>query len=157
MAGMIRSGFRNIGALNGHDGGTSVVELGLLAPVLMLFLTGIADLSGCLGAKFQMQKAADRAIQLAAVQDVRRDYTYLRQTAADYAGVPLANVTYEAWLQCGATRQADYYGTCAAGTERKRYVKLTITSTYSLHFPVSFLAGANGEMTMVSSSVVRVH
>jgi Flp pilus assembly protein TadG len=143
-------------ALKGNERGTSVVELSLLAPVLMLFMTGVADLSGCIGAKFQIQKAADRAIQLAAVQDVKRDYTYLRQTAADYAGVPVENVTYEAWLQCGTVRQTDYNGTCATG-ERKRFVKLTITSSYSLHFPISYLAGANGTLPIVSTSTVRVH
>jgi hypothetical protein len=157
MQPMTRVPQRNISGIKSDEAGTSVVELGLLAPVLMLFLTGVADLSGCLGAKFQIQKAADRAIQLAAVQDIKRDYSYLRQTAATYAGVPVDNVTFEAWLQCGATRQADYYGTCVAGTERKRFVKLTITSSYALNFPISYLAGADGKLPIVSSSVVRVH
>lgn len=154
---MIGLRFQAVGMLKGHDGGTSVVELGLMAPVLMLFITGVADLSGCIGDKYKIQKAADRAIQLAAVQDIKRDYTYLRQTAADYAGVPLENVRFEAWLQCDGTRQGSYTAVCPAGTEKKRFIKLTVTSSYSLHFPISYLVGDSGELPIVSTSSVRIN
>jgi Flp pilus assembly protein TadG len=132
------------------------VELGLMAPVLLLFLTGVADLSGCIGTKFKIQKAADRALQLVAVQDIKQDYTPLRQTAADYAEVPVANVALEAWLQCDAARQSNPAAVCPAGTQKKRFVKLTITSSYSLHFPISYLAGSNGQLRIVSSSSTRI-
>ena len=50
--------------LRGDERGVSVVELGLVAPVLALMIAGIIDLSQGLAQRFAMQQAVNRSLEL---------------------------------------------------------------------------------------------
>ena len=139
-----------------QERGTTVVELAMAAPLLLLFLMGIVDLSGCVSSRIALQKAADRTLQLVSVKELSRDYAYARTTAATYADVPVQNVTYDAWLECDATRMPSINDICEDGEEVKRLLRVEIRSGYALSFPFSQFAPADGVIDVVASSTLRM-
>jgi hypothetical protein len=123
---------------------------------MALFLVGIVDLTGLISTRFNLQRAADRTLQLIAVKDLSRDYAYAQTTAAEYADVALANVTYDAWLECDGTRMPSINDICGSGEEIERLVTIQISSQYQLTFPFSQFATAGDSIEMSVSSTLRV-
>ena len=138
--------------------GVSVVELGLVAPVLALFIAGMIDLSQGLAQRFALHQAINRSFEMMVAvppegdpdeSDV--DYSYLITEAATVAGVEEDAVTLDRWLQCGETRQEDYTATCPdePGSEPARYLSLEIEKPFEGNF-------YTGTLTIVASSAIRI-
>ncbi len=148
--------FTHIRRLAPDEGGASLTELALVAPVLALFVTGIIDLGQGLSERFTLQQAVNRSLELlqagplegdADADDV--DYSDLITEAAAAANVPRENVRLRRWLECDNAPQANYSGNCDLGQETARYIELRVDKTFSGRF---FLDG----YPMVAAAAMRI-
>ena len=153
---MIRLPFRIVRRIAGDERGLSVVELGLVAPVLALFLAGIIDLSFGLAQRFVMQQAVNETLELLLAHPLEGDaddddvdLTYLIDHVTEAADIDEDAVTIERWLQCDAVRMDDYAATCPGGQDSARYLSLTIEKDFHGEFFV-------GDMMMTASGVMRI-
>ena len=149
-------------ALRGDERGVSVVELGLVAPVIAFLIIGMTDIARGFAAKLNLEQGAYRSLEKAAVGTVQSDYSYLQAEAATAAGVPTGNVAVTYWLECDRVTQAYWAGVCLATQMTSRYVRVTITSTYRPSFNYSYLGknffgvAPNGTITQTGSATLRV-
>ena len=146
----------------GHDSrGVSMLEFGLFMPILALMLLGTIDLARGLATKFGIEQATQRTIELATLGSrPRADYSFLVAEAATAAGVPVAQVTLDQWLECDNVRQTNFGGSCTAAQQAARYVTITVWKDYTPMFDgipfVGRLAAANGKIRLTADSGVRV-
>jgi len=155
--------FRN---LVRSDKGNSLVEMGLVAPVLATLLIGMVDLSRAYSAKLQLVQAAQRTIEQVMQQSsVESDYSAaLKTEGATAAGVAESAVAADNWLECSVdgitwTRQASFGGSCDAATPMyARYVTVDISKSYTPLFSSRFFPGAssNGTYTLHGKAGIRV-
>jgi hypothetical protein len=129
--------------------GTSVIELAIAAPVLLMLLAGVTDLGRGLSERYRLQQAVNRTLEIA--QGGRdTDFVFLSEEAAAAAEVPVANVLTEQWLECaGSSTKRDWADECASG-DSARYVKLTIIGSYTPLF------GSMGYLTLQSDGTVKL-
>lgn len=142
--------------------GTSMIEMALAAPFLAALLIGMVDLSNGYSAKLQLEQAAQRAIEKVVQQKaVVTDYTSLKIEAAQAAGVTVAAVTVDNWLECstdGQTwrRAASFSSACETSEPYyARYVEVDIVKTYKPMFSTKF-AGANADGTYTLRGIAGV-
>ncbi|MDQ4086689.1 MAG: pilus assembly protein [Pseudomonadota bacterium] len=142
--------------LRADERGVSVVELGLIAPVLALFIAGMIDLSQGLAQRFAMQQAVNRSLELlmanppeAAADEDDVDYTFVTEEAAAAADVPTTAVTLVRWLQCDGVEAASYDETCDPGQDTARYISLSVEKEFNGAFFID-------SMTMTATGVVRI-
>ncbi|HWT12408.1 MAG TPA: TadE/TadG family type IV pilus assembly protein [Allosphingosinicella sp.] len=151
---MLRLG--RLRTLGGEERGVSTIELGLIAPVLALFVAGIVDLSQGLAQRFTMQQAVNRSLELLVVRppeggadDDDVNYDYLKTEAAAAAGVPVEQVSVERWLQCNEERMDDYNDSCDTGEDSARYLELRIQKAFRGSFFV-------GQITITAEGAMRI-
>ncbi|MES2494079.1 MAG: TadE/TadG family type IV pilus assembly protein [Pseudomonadota bacterium] len=120
--------------------GTSILELSLVAPLMVLMVCGAGDAAVGFARKLALQQAAARAVEmtLAAGLTTTMD-TVARSEAAGAAGVPLAQVAVAKWLECNGTVMSSIDDICASGIPA-RFVSVRVTDTYSSAFR-SLLSG----------------
>ncbi len=144
--------------LRRDERGLSVVELGLVAPVLALFIGGMIDLSQGLAQRFAMQQAVNGALQLLLAHPVSIDpnaapdedpYDYVIAHVTQAAGVAESAVEIDEWLQCDEERMAEDVRTCDAGEDTARYVAISVEKPFDGQFFVD-------DMVMSATSVMRV-
>lgn len=89
--------------------GNSTVELAIIMPVLVLLICMAGDVAMAFKAKIGLQRAAERAAQLAAAGGYSttssNNYSNLKADAAAAAGVSTNNVTITPALICDSTAQ----------------------------------------------------
>ena len=142
--------------------GVSVLEFGLFFPVLALMVLGTIDLARGLATRFALEQAVQRTIELATLGGrPLADYTFLKAEAASAAGVPVAQVTLDQWLDCNNARQTSFTGACPAGQQAARYVTITAYADYTPTFRKIPLIGrvataADGKIRLTADSGVRV-
>lgn len=140
------------------DRGSSVIEMGLVAPFLAAMLIGMVDLSRAYSTKLQLEQAAQRTIEKVQVSsyDPSDDAT-LQQDAADAAGVSAANVTVLSWLQCNnsPTKQA-FASSCNGSEPFARYVAIRIRKDYTPLFRVKWDRTASGTWNVRGEAGIRV-
>jgi Flp pilus assembly protein TadG len=140
------------------DRGTSVVELAIAAPVLLLFLAAVTDLGGGFTARYKLQQVVNRSLEMAQNGTYDGDYSYLAVEAAAAAEVPTENAVVEQWIECGgnSTKRA-WTDDCPSGTPA-RYVKLTVTSSYRpLFAQMPYLAvQSDGTIKQIAHATLRV-
>ena len=144
--------------LRGDDRGASVIEFALFAPILGVMLMGVTDLAMGYSTKLRVEAAIFRALEKVQVGSYQADYqTFIQQEAATGAGVPTSAVTVESWLECNRARQADFAGSCAAGQDTARYVKVTITTSYTPRFSYGPLVrSTNGTVPIEANASLRI-
>ena len=152
MRGLVRC----CAALAGDRRGTSVVEMGFLAPVLGMLVMGVIDLGQGLSERYTLQQAVNRSIELlhtnppeGAADEDDVDYSYLVAQAAEAAEVPTSQVTLTRWLECDGAKEASYTATCGDGEDTARYLELRIDKDFDANF---FL----GTMPMVATGAIRI-
>ena len=149
-------------ALRRDERGVSVVELGLVAPVIAFLIIGMTDIARGFASKLNLEQAAHRSLEKAAVGTVQSDYSYLQAEAATAAGVPSGNVAVTYWLECDRVAQSDFSGSCTGTQMTSRYVRVTITSTFRPTFNYSYLGknflgvAPGGTITQTGSATLRV-
>jgi Flp pilus assembly protein TadG len=114
-------------------GGTSLVEFAICLPVLVVFMTAIADFGRGLSSRYALQQSINRALEISQVEGASNDYSYLSAEVAAAANVPLANVTFQQWSECNGKLQV-WEDDCVSGTS-SRFVRLTVKRTYQPFFP----------------------
>ena len=130
------------------EGGASILELALVAPILATLLIGMVDLSRAYSHKLQLEQAAQRAIEkVQQYQSTTSTYATLQTEAAAAAGVPVGNVAIDYWLECDGTRASNYNAACASGQTDGRWVQIDITSTFTPMFRVRRWMGSNPDGT----------
>lgn len=140
------------------EAGSSVIEMGLVAPFLAAMLIGMVDLSRAYSAKLSVEQAAQRTIEKIQVSTYDPgDNDAIRDEAAAAAGVDAANVTVAAWLQCNnsATRQS-FTSSCNGSEPFARYVGIRIEKSYTPLFPVKWDRTASGIWTVRGAAGIRV-
>lgn len=153
--------------------GSSIVELALFAPFLGTLMLGMVDLGQGISAYHDLQKAANQTMELVMSRVVtadpdtgEADYEFLREAAAEAAGVPIENVTLTKWRECNGTVQETYNAVCPPDSdgnpqEVARYLRIRIISTYVPTFrygPVALSSAANadGTVPMAVEAAVRI-
>ncbi|MFL6856399.1 MAG: TadE/TadG family type IV pilus assembly protein [Allosphingosinicella sp.] len=128
---------RILSRLRRDEKGASLIEFGLLAPVLALMVGGVVDLSEGLSERFQIQQAVNRSLEqlqsLPPEADANKkdvDYAFLTTEAKTAAG-PTATVTLTKWLECDGAKKTSWDDACAAGEDTARYVHLRIDKTFN--------------------------
>ena len=148
--------------------GASLVEFGLLLPILALFVLGTIDVTRGVATKFALEQAAQRTIEIASLGGrPRADYSFLRNESATAAGVPVTNVTLTQWLECRtnggvSTRQSAFSGTCPTGQQEARYVEIRLFRDFMPNFSYGPFASsvttvrADGSVRLFADAGVRV-
>jgi hypothetical protein len=146
-----------------HDErGVSLLEFGLFFPILALMVLGTIDLGRGLATRFALEQAVQRTIEVPTLGGrPLGDYSFLRTEAAAAAGIPVAQVTLDQWLECNNARQAAFNGACPAGQQAARYVTITAYADYTPMFGKIPLMGrvataADGKIRLTADSGVRV-
>ena len=140
-----------------NERGTSVIELAVAAPVLLLFLAGLTDLGRGLSERYRLQQAVNRSLEMA--QTGREDdYAFLVPEAAAAAGVPETQVVQQQWLECDGVKMSKWTDECNVGSESARFVKLSITSSYRPLFgSMSYQAArSDGTVELTARGTLRV-
>lgn len=141
------------------DRGASVIEFGMVLPVIGLLLLGATDLALGFTEKLNLEQASARTIEKAtALGATGSSYELLRLEAANASGQPLERVTIDKWLECNGTRQSSFDGACSTGQQIARYVSVRITDTYVPFFNYSVFAGGAipASFTIQGDARVRV-
>lgn len=141
--------------------GLGTVEFALAAPFLGLLVIGISDYSRAIAARFALEQAANRTLEMAAVGGGATKFDYLKPEAAAAAGVPLSAVTLTVWLECDGVKQGSYDNVCGNTQSLTRYVQIAIDSTYTPLFnygPLSAVAKtrADGKFPLHADATMRV-
>lgn len=142
--------------------GVSLLEFGLVLPVLCFLVMGMADLATGISARFSLEQAAYRTLEKVSVGSTQTDYSYLAAEVATAASVPVSNVTINSWRECNQARQAVFNGTCPSGQMTSSYVQIVVVSTYRPFFqygPLGTAFGArrsDGSVPISGSASVRM-
>lgn len=145
---------RRIQTLARDESGASIIEMGLMLPVLASLLIGFVDISRAYSAKLQLEQAAYRAIEKVQQYNTT-DSTYNTLKSEAVAGAQAAgfttvtdnDVTIDYWLECNGTRQADYTTSCTSGQTYARWVTIDITGTFTPMFSSNRWPGSNSNGT----------
>jgi Flp pilus assembly protein TadG len=123
--------------------------MAIAAPVLMIFLAGVTDMGRGYSERYRLQQAVNRTLEMAQTgKDA--DYEFLKAEAVAAAGVPEANVVQEQWVECAGSPAKKAWSDDCAGGESARYVKLTITGSYTPLF------GSMGYLTQQADGTVKL-
>lgn len=135
--------------------GTGAMELSLVLPILMLLVVGMVDISRMVAARIDTEQAAQRATDFAlAIRPNGNNGTYIRNEAANAAGVPSSDVTVDIFLECNGTRQGSFTGTCSSGQDRARFVSVSIDRDVDFLFDWGALASLFGTQVLGAGATV---
>jgi Flp pilus assembly protein TadG len=148
---------RILRSLQRDQGGNSLVEMGLMAPVLAALLVGTVDISQAVSTKVQVEQAAQRAIELAQRSNYATSMNATLKSEAETAAGSGSSATVTAWLECNHSGSKDYdTGTCTSAQSYARYVSVTVTGSYTPIFPnMFFTTNSNGTVTVKGYAVIR--
>lgn len=144
--------------------GASIVEMGLLLPVMATVVIGVADVSRAYSQKLLLEQAAYRAIEkVQQYQSTESTYDTLKNevvaasTAAGFTDVTTGNVTLDYWLECDGVRQTTYDTTCSSGQTYARWISVDVTHSFTPMFASSKWPGsnANGSYTLHGRASLR--
>jgi Flp pilus assembly protein TadG len=144
--------------------GTSIVEMGLLIPVLATVVIGVADISRAYSQKLLLEQAAYRAIEkVQQYQSTESTYDTLKNdvvaaaTAAGFSDVTASNVTVDYWLECGGVRQSTYDTSCSTAPATARWISIDVTHNFTPMFASSKWPGSNsnGSYTLHGRASLR--
>ena len=141
--------------------GVSLIEFGMLVPIIAVFMLGAVDLARALATKFAIEQAAQRTIEIAALGTPRADYNFLQAEAVAASGAPTANVVVTQRRECNGTLQTPFAAVCPVGQTTRRYVTITITKDYMPMFTwIPFVGRVgnqpNGARRFTADAGVRV-
>jgi Flp pilus assembly protein TadG len=145
---------RQIQALARDERGASIIEMGLMLPVLSSLLIGMVDISRAYSAKLQLEQSAYRAIEkVQQYNTTESTYDTLRNEAASaavnagFTTVTANDVTIDFWLECNGTRQTNYDTTCPNGQTFARWITVDINARFTPMFASRRWPGANTDGT----------
>ena len=148
-----------LGRLRHDRRGAAAVEMALVAPLFVLGIAAVYDLSQGFAARLDLVQAAQRSAELAtSLGQVRTNYDFLQSEAvmaaqASGAANPVASV--DAWLECNGVRQAQMNAVCPAGQQFARYVSVEVSDNYLPLFTGAGVLNAGG-VPISGDATVRI-
>ena len=155
--------------LQRDERGASLVEMGLLLPVMSTIVIGVADVSRAYSQKLLLEQAAYRAVEkVQQYQSNDSTYNTLKNevvsasTQAGFTDVTTSSVTVDYWLECDGVRQGDgtpgngYDTSCASGSPG-RWVSVDVTHNFMPMFASAKWPGSNtnGSYTLHGRATLR--
>lgn len=143
--------------LAGDARGTALLEMGFVAPILVVLSFGTADVGFGFVRQITVQQAAARAIELATASGLNNSLsTTIQSEAATAAGVASSQVTVDMWLECDGVRQSDFNGICTASSPA-RFASVTVRDNYvSMFSPLFNKVGTSTSIPLRGFAEVRV-
>jgi Flp pilus assembly protein TadG len=144
--------------------GTSVIEMGLLLPVMATVVIGVADVSRAYSQKLLLEQAAYRAIEKVqqyqsseSTYDTLKNEVVTASTAAGFSDVTTSSVTVDYWLECNGVRQTSYDSVCSTLPGTARWISVDVTHNFTPMFASSKWPGSNtdGSYTLHGRAVLR--
>lgn len=142
----------------------SIIEMGLLLPVMSTIVIGVADISRAYSQKLILEQAAYRAIEkVQQYQSTESTFNTLQNetaSAATDAGMSdvatkvsgnYTNITVDYWLECNGTRQGNgtpgngYDAVCSSGQTYARWVSIDATHKFWPMFASHLWPGSNAD------------
>jgi len=122
------SGFMSSLRFARHAGGAAAVEFALLAPVLVVILSGIVGYGLAMFDKIDLVSASRAGAQFALIDS--SDTSAIRNAVRDATGLDIAsgNVTITEYCECLDASTVACGGTCGDGSDNRYF--MTITATY---------------------------
>ena len=141
--------------------GTSIVEMALAAPLLATFVIGMVDLSRAYSGKLQVEQAAQRTIEMVQRNGFTAGTESTLQTEAQTAAGTGSAAVVTSSLECtssgGSVTTKAYTATCSSGDTYARFVRVTITKSYTPFFRVKWdRTSPSGTWTLNGSAGLRV-
>ena len=139
------------------DNGTSVIELAIAAPVLLILLAGVTDMGRGWTERYRLQQAVNRTLEMAQTGN-DADYAFLKTEAVSAAGVPESQVVQEQWVQCADAPEKRAWSEDCNGAAIARFVKLTVIGSYTPLFgSMGYLnRQADGTVLLTAHATLRV-
>lgn len=160
---------RSLFSLAADERGTSLVEMGLLAPFLSVLMIGTVDIARGYNERLKLEQAAHVAVEKAqGHQTTASTYNTLKEEAASaarlagFADATVADVAISYWLECNGVKQTGtsmedaYNKSCPNGQVIQRWLQIEITQTYTPYFSMRWAgANANGTFTLRGKAGMR--
>ena len=145
---------RNLKSLAQDEGGASIIEMGLMLPILASLLIGFIDISRAYSAKLQLEQAAYRAVEnvqqynaTESTYDTIKTEAAAAANASGFSGVTTNDVTIDYWLECNGTRQSNYDTVCSGSQTYARFLTVDVTAKFTPMFASRKWPGANSDGT----------
>lgn len=159
-----------------NDRGAVVIELALIAPIFVLFVVGIVDMSNAYTRKLQLEQAAQRAIekiqqttQNKTIEDTLRDEVVCQVNGTDNSGdcittgpITTDDVTVAYRLECTnadgtveVQTDIDSATDCTSSQTQAQYLSVNVTDKYSPLFPIHFGTAADGTYHLAATAGMR--
>lgn len=133
----------NLGFLRRDERGTSIIEMGLVAPLLAAFLIGMVDIARATAAKLQTAQIAQRSMERLVAQPNVTDATLITE-AAEAAEVEETAVIIDRWLECNGDEET-VASACPAGETYARYVSISVAKAYEPYLSSRFAMTVTGK------------
>ena len=145
---------RQFKSLARDEGGASIIEMGLMLPILASLLIGFIDISRAYSAKLQLEQAAYRAVEnvqqynaTESTYDTIKTEAAAAANASGFSGVTTNDVTIDYWLECNGTRQSNYDTVCSGSQTYARFLTVDVTAKFTPMFASRKWPGANSDGT----------
>lgn len=152
---------RRLAALWHDRTGTSVIEMGLILPALVLMVCGAADVGMAFLQQIKIQQAAARTMEMALAfksPTISLSNTIIHDEGATAYGIPVADtsnqVVADMWLECAGVRQTNYTDICTTGTP-SRFASVAITDNHAWMF-ASLVPGWGATVPLRGFATVRL-
>jgi Flp pilus assembly protein TadG len=151
---------RMFAKLRSDEGGASIIELALAAPIMATLVLGVTDIANACSMKIRLEQAAQRAIEKVEQQGrSTNDYSGLSSIASAEAtayGYNNSTVTVTYSLECNGSTNTSTTGnainaSCSTGQTYSRYVTVAISNTYTPIFGTTFFSTHNSDGTVTLS------
>jgi Flp pilus assembly protein TadG len=136
------------------DSGASIIEMGLMLPILASLLIGMIDISRAYSSKLLLEQAAYRAIEkVQQYQTTDSTYATLKNEAGSaarasgFTAVTDNDVVIDYWLECNGARAATYASVCPSGQTYARWITVDITGKFTPMFASRRWPGSNSDGT----------
>jgi Flp pilus assembly protein TadG len=129
-----RSLFARLLRLPRDKRGTTVIEVAILAPVLIIMALGGFDVSRMIARQHELQSGAGDAEQivLAAASGTSTDVNTIKSVLANTLGIPndASHITVVKKFRCG-TATSLQSSVCSSGTYESTYLQVTFNDSYT--------------------------
>jgi Flp pilus assembly protein TadG len=130
----LRFAFPRLQGLRRDKRGTTVIEVAIIAPVVIMMALGGFDVSKMVARQHELQAGAADAEQivLAAASGTQTDTTTIKSVLANTLGIANDNshISVDKLFRCG-TASALQSSVCGSGSYQSTYLQVTFRDTYS--------------------------
>jgi len=153
-----RPHYRSLKELSASKQGVALVELALIAPFLILLITGIVDLALYGATLLKAQQAVNRGLEMSMMGGTSVDMDAIKIQVEAQAGSP-ATATPIPTQECAGVA-ATWGSSCATGQETAKYTQIQLSTTYHplLAFGTTawMQTNANGDIPISVTGVIRI-